>query len=691
MSAAPATDRPIVAIVQARMGSSRLPGKVMKMIAGAPAIGYVLGRVGRAKLVDEVWLACADVAADDPLAAFAEREGFPVFRGSENDVLARFAAVARRTEARAIVRITGDCPMIDPAVIDLAVERWEAGGADFVSNTLQRSFPDGLDVEVFSRAALEHAHSESAHPFLREHVTPYIHGRLGDRFPSGQFTIAQVVHPANFSHLRWTLDGPDDLEFFRRLFPLLPQGFSWLDAVAALTHHPALMRVNSGHAINEGIQAALDAGKPRSYAASEALFARTVEIVPLASQTFSKSHEQWVKGASPLFIERGRGCRIWDVDGNVYIDHVLGLLPVVLGYRDPDVDAAIIEQLDKGIVFPLASPLEAELAERLKRLIPCAEMVRYGKNGSDATTAAIRLARACTGRNKVALCGYHGWHDWYIGTTTRKLGVPDAVQALSVALPFGDPDAAADAFAKEPNEFAAIILEPAGAKAPPAAYLQRLRELCDRYGVVLVFDEIVTGFRMGMGGAQAHYGVVPDLACFGKAMANGMPISAIVGRAALMRRMEDIFFSGTFGGEALSLAAAIATIDKLERENVPERLAALGTKLMTDANGLIAKHGLGEFLAVNGENWWPRFAISRPPVDAIVLQSLMRQEFVAQGILLGTSFNLCLAHEDPGVTDATLKALNRAFDAVRDALDAPDPAGRLRGRPIRPTFQVRPG
>src|SRR5262249_28954530 len=178
MKAARATDAPIVAIVQARMGSTRLPGKVMKMIAGAPAIGHVLGRVRRATLVDEVWLACADIAADDPLAGFAEGEGFPVFRGSESDVLARFAAVARRTDARAIVRITGDCPMIDPAVIDLVVERWKMGGADFVSNTLQRSFPDGLDVEIFSRAALDRADSEAAHPFLREHVTPYIHGRL---------------------------------------------------------------------------------------------------------------------------------------------------------------------------------------------------------------------------------------------------------------------------------------------------------------------------------------------------------------------------------------------------------------------------------------------------------------------------------------------------------------------------------
>ncbi len=408
----------------------------------------------------------------------------------------------------------------------------------------------------------------------------------------------------------------------------------------------------------------------------------------MASQTFSKSHEQWVKGASPLFLEHGRGAHVWDVDGNKYVDHVLGLLPIVLGYRDPDVDLAIAEQLEKGIVFSLASPLEAELAEILRKQIPCAEMTRFGKNGSDATTAAVRLARACTGRDKVIVCGYHGWHDWYIGTTTRRIGVPKAVQALSLSLPFGDADAVEAALKREPDGYAAIVLEPAGS-ADPKPYLERLRALCDRYGVVLVFDEIVSGFRIGLGGAQKHYGVVPDLGCFGKAMANGMPISAVVGRATLMRRMEDIFFSGTFGGEALSLAAAIATVGKLERDGVPARLWAAGDRIIAEARRLLARERMDGFIKIVGEGWWPRFAYVDPPVDAILLQSLMRQEFVARGLLLAASFNLCLAHEEQGVFDETVKALDGAFAAVRAALDDPNPAGRLRGRPIQPTFRVR--
>ena len=238
------------------------------------------------------------------------------------------------------------------------------------------------------------------------------------------------------------------------------------------------------------------------------------------------------------------------------------------GYRDPDVDLAIRRQLTRGISFSLPTTLEMELAERLVKHIPCAEMVRFGKNGTDATSAAVRLARAATKRDRLILLGYHGWQDWYIGATTRNLGVPACVSALSHLAPYGDLEAIEDLFARHPGEFAAVMLEPMNTVEPAPGYLKGLKDLVHRHGALLIFDEIITGFRWSIGGAQARYGVTPDLACFGKAMGNGMPISAVVGRADIMRLMEDIFYSGTFGGETLSLAAAIATIDKIDREAV---------------------------------------------------------------------------------------------------------------------------
>jgi len=686
--------RRVVAIVQARMRSERLPGKVLADIGGSPVLEHVLRRVRRAARLDDVWVACSTVIDDDPLVPVVERCGAGLFRGDEHDVLGRFAGAARAARAGVVVRITADCPMIDPGIIDAVIDLFGRSEVDFASNTLQRSFPDGLDVEVFSRAALDRADHEAQDPFLRGHVTPYIHGRLKTRLPWGGFTNAQHVGPADFSQLRWTLDEADDLEFFRRLIPSLPASYDWLDAIAALMREPVLLRINAGHRLHEGTTRDLarsggGSNAPRRYDASNAYFERAVRSIPLASQTFSKSHQQWVKGAAPLFLRSGRGCRVTDLDGNGYIDYVLGLLPIVLGYRDPDVDGAIIAQLDQGITFPLAHPSEAELAERLIRLIPCAERVRFGKNGSDATTAAVRLARAHTGRPKVAVCGYHGWHDWYIGTTTRHRGVPAEVRALSTTFPFNDADALERLLQREPDSYAAVILEPDGAYQPAPGFLARLREITAKHGVILIFDEIITGFRMHLGGAQAHHGVFPDLAAVGKAMGNGMPISAVVGRAEIMDGMNEIFFSSTFGGEALSIAAAIATLDKLEREDVVARLWRLGARLRDETNAILMAHGFEGVVAFAGEGWWPRIRITNPPVDNNLFISLWRQEFNANGLILGASFNLSLAHDDDRIVAETLAAIDRSARSVRDAVDGPDPRACLRGEPFQPTFSVR--
>lgn len=682
--------RKVVLIVQARMGSTRLPGKMMLDVAGRPAIGHVLNRVGQARCVDDIWLACSDASADDPLAVYAQSLGVSVLRGDENDVLSRFVAVAEKTDADVVVRITGDCPMADPDIIDKAVMAFLSENVDFVSNTLTRSYPDGLDVEVFSRAALDRTNREAHDSFLRAHVTPYIHGRLKDRLPWGEFSQAQFVNDADFSHLRWTLDESDDLAFFQEMLARLPEGYGWMDAVAELTRTPRLLYINAGHEINEGSSRDLEGGKNgRRFAKSNSYFERAEQTIPLATQTFSKSHQQWVKGATPLFMERGRGCQVWDVDDNVYIDHVLGLLPVVLGYCDPDVNEAISRQMEKGICFPLASPLEAELSERLVRLIPCAEKVRFGKNGSDVTTAAVRLARAHTGRERILVCGYHGWHDWYIGSTTRDLGVPQAIKALTTAVAFNDLDALEDVMKRDGDKIAAIVMEPTSKDPAKSGYLEGVRALTERYGVLLVFDEIITGFRVSMGGAQARSGVTPDLACFGKAMGNGMPISAIVGRSDIMKGMEDIFFSATFGGEALSLAAAIATVDKLERLDAPARMARRGHILKERLNRILGEAGFADVVQFGGEDWWPRLAVKNAPVDASLLNSLLRQEFVANGLLIGVSLNLSLAHDDDRITEQTVAGVAQAVKEVRAALDSSDPTTYLRGAMIQPTFSVR--
>ena len=352
-------------------------------------------------------------------------------------------------------------------------------------------------------------------------------------------------------------------------------------------------------------------------------------------------------------------------------------------------DLAIRRQLTRGISFSLPTTLETELAERLVKHIPCAEMVRFGKNGTDATSAAVRLARAATKRDRLAMLGYHGWQDWYIGATTRNLGVPSAVSALSHLAPYGDLAAIETLLGSHPGEFAAVILEPMNTTEPPLGYLQGLKDLVHRHGALLIFDEIITGFRWSIGGAQARYGVTPDLACFGKAMGNGMPISAVVGRADIMRLMEDIFYSGTFGGEALSLAAAIATIDKIEREDVVARLWAIGGELMAQVSTRIAGAGLSEAIGLAGAPPWAILTYkdhNRTSKEAI--KTLFLREMIAAGVLINASHNVCFAHSATDL-DRVLAAYDHALTVLREALDRGDVERRLGNQVIRPVFSVR--
>jgi glutamate-1-semialdehyde 2,1-aminomutase/spore coat polysaccharide biosynthesis protein SpsF len=316
-------------------------------------------------------------------------------------------------------------------------------------------------------------------------------------------------------------------------------------------------------------------------------------------------------------------------------------------------------------------------------------MVRFGKNGTDATSAAIRLARAKTKRDRVITLGYHGWQDWYIGATSRKLGVPEAVSQLTHGAPYGDLAAVEKLLEAHKGEFAALILEPAGATEPPAGYLQGLKALVHRHGALLVFDEIITGFRWSLGGAQKYYGVTPDLSAFGKAMGNGMPISAVVGRADVMRLMEDIFYSGTFGGEGLSLAAAIATVDKMEREDVVGRLWQTGGELLAKARAKISAAGLDDAIGLVGIAPWAILAFKdHPKGSRNAIKTLFLREMIQGGVLINASHNVCFAHT-PADMAQVLAAYDRALGAVKDALAKGDLDQKLGDAVIRPIFTVR--
>jgi glutamate-1-semialdehyde 2,1-aminomutase/spore coat polysaccharide biosynthesis protein SpsF len=416
---------------------------------------------------------------------------------------------------------------------------------------------------------------------------------------------------------------------------------------------------------------------------------RAERVIPLGSQTFSKSKIQYPQGHAPLYLKRGKGGRVWDVDDNEYVDLVCGLLPVLLGYCDPDVDAAIKAQLENGISFSLATELEIELAEQLVEMIPCAEMVRFGKNGTDATSAAIRLARAFTGRDHVLTCGYHGWQDWYISSTTRSKGIPAVIGELTHKVPFNDLDAVREMLRTHPGNVAALIMEPMNVAEPDPGYLQELKELLHTDGALLIFDEVITGFRYARGGAQELFGVTPDLSSFGKAMGNGMPISAVVGRADVMQEMEEIFFSSTFGGETLSLAAAIATVNKLNREPVIERIWETGDKIASAIEEQLSETGLNAVMSLAGKAPWTLLQFQdHPNGSSQGIKTLLLKQMLEQGVLLLGSNNICYAHDDDDV-ELVLDAYRSAFEKIAEELQSPGLDDRLGIPLIHPVFAVR--
>lgn len=419
---------------------------------------------------------------------------------------------------------------------------------------------------------------------------------------------------------------------------------------------------------------------------SQQLLARARQLIPGASQTMSKGPTQWAQGVAPAFLQRGRGCRVWDVDGNEYLDFPMGLGPVILGYGHPAVNQAITAQLEDGITFTLPHPLEVDVAERICRLVPGAERVRFGKTGSDATSAAVRLARALTGRDRVIVAGYHGWHDWYIGTTSLRLGVPEPVLDLVDSVSAGDLAALEDGLAG--GEVAAVVIEPASAREPEPGELQRLVELVRAHGALVVFDEIITGFRLAPGGAQEHYGVQADLVCLGKALGNGMPISALAGPAQHMDVLERVFFSGTHGGEALSLAAARATLDVIVDQDVPGHLWRMGARLQAGVRERIGSHGIADWVSCTGPAPMTVVSVREPGEGpALPAKTLLQQELLKRGVLYNTTHLISLAHQEADIDEA-LAAYDEAFAVLAQAL--PDRvAEHLEAEPLGPVFRTR--
>jgi glutamate-1-semialdehyde 2,1-aminomutase/spore coat polysaccharide biosynthesis protein SpsF len=687
----------IIVFVQARMGSGRLPGKIMAKINGKELLIHQIDRIRRAQKVNDVVVITSDKEENNVIEKLCNKNTIPIYRGSEDDLLDRHYQAAKKFSADFVVKIPGDCPLSDANIIDQVLQLWldNRNLYDYVSNYHPATFPDGLDVEGAPLHVLEKAWQEADKTYEREHCYPYVWDHP-EKFKIGNLTNS---FGNMFMTHRWTLDYPEDLLFIERVYKELDdqQYFGMNEVLNLLKEKPEIANLNKKYnGVNwyrnqEGNLSTVKRSsyvktKPHYYTESLNLLNRSKAIIPCATQTLSKGYTQWSVGAAPLFVDSASGCELTDVDGNVFIDYGMGLGPFILGYNDPDVNHAVTEQLKKGTMFTLPHSLEIKAAEAIIDLVPCAEMVRFGKNGSDATTAAIKLARAFTGKDKVIVCGYHGWHDWYIASTEREKGIPSFTKDLVISLEYNDLNQLNRIISKNKNQIAALIMEPVGTAPPKNNFLQKVRDITKNEDIVLIFDELFTGFRWGLGGAQEYFNVTPDLACFGKAIANGYPVSCIVGSRELMKLFEEVFFSFTYGGETLSLAAIVATLKKLKELPVYKHIEELGNKLKMGIIELIDKYEMQSYISIDGYPFKSVMIFNgQGEYDPLELKTYFQQECAKRGILFIGYHLVSYSHQEEDI-ESTLIVYNDVISALKEKIITQTLLNSLEGSVVTQIF-----
>ena len=667
----------VVAIVQARMSSKRLPGKVLKTIDEKPLIEILLYRLSHSKAINTIILATSENPENDVLAATVEKMGYDVFRGSEDDVLDRYYHAAKWYGAEIVVRITGDCPIIDPNVVDGVVECFIKNNVDYASNVEPPTYPDGLDVEAFSFFALEHAHANATSKFDREHVTPFIRDR-------SNFKKNNLAYCKDVSKERWTVDTVQDFEVLqnicRHFSPNLD--FNLEDVLTLRANQPILFDANLSTKRNEGID--LSSGNK--------LWERAKQIIPGGNMLLSKRPEMFLPELWPTYYSRAKGCKVWDLDGQEYTDlSLMGVGTNILGYSHPVVDNAVHLAVDQGNMSTLNCPEEVQLAERLLDLHPWAGMVRFARTGGEANAIAVRIARAAAGSEKIAICGYHGWHDWYLSANLaddksldghllpglEPNGVPRDLKGL--VLPFRyNCFTEIEALVRD-HEIAAIKMEVSRNEGPKDHFLEKVRKIATQNNIVLIFDECTSGFRETFGGLHKKYGVEPDIAVFGKALGNGYPITAVIGRDEVMEVAQDTFISSTFWTERIGNVAGLKTLEVMEQERSWETITQVGNsinqrwqKLATNFDLPLETSGLPALTSFNirSTNWQ-------------IYKTLISQEMLSRGFLATNAIYACTEHT-PDLLDKYFEHLEPIFSLIAEC-EAGRPAELLLKRPVAHT------
>ena len=660
------TSANILGVVQARLSSSRFPEKVMQPLgAEHTVISTLLKRLSMSGKISKIVVAIPNNRANAPLDEYVKQLGYETFLGDELDVQSRFLEISNLYSPDWVVRITGDCPLIDPKVVDRVIALAIENDSDYCSNIEPPTFPDGLDVEVFRPAALRKARDLGSAALDLEHVTWSLR-------ESGRFATSNLASGRDMSHLRWTVDLPGDLQWLRESLPINYFSMGWEELAAT-----KLGLQEFGETRNDGL----------TMSSGQKVWGRAKGVIPGGTMLLSKSPELYLPGQWPTYYSKAKGIEVWDLDGNRFLDFsTMSVGACSLGYGNNRVDEAAKQAVEEGVMSSLNSPAEVSLAEKLLELHPWASMVRFARTGGEANAIATRIARAHTGKDKVAICGYHGWHDWYLAANLdtdsnldghllpglQPRGVPRGLVGTSVPFAYNDAERLHELL--RTGEFAAVQMEVSRNYGPENGFLERVRELCSEYGATLIFDECTSGFRETPGGLHLKFGVFPDLAMFGKALGNGYAITAVIGVEGVMQAAQSSFISSTFWTERIGPMAALATLGEMDRQKSWEELPKAGAAVKKIWRDSFSEHGL-EF-SITGLDALPAFTLQYEHWP--VLKTLITQELLDRGYLSTGAFYASTLHSQRHIEDYG-KAFSEVISVVSANLEPDRATALLRG------------
>jgi glutamate-1-semialdehyde aminotransferase/spore coat polysaccharide biosynthesis protein SpsF (cytidylyltransferase family) len=628
----------VLAIIQARYNSTRFPGKVVKKINNKTILEILIRRLSKSKHISKIIVACSNNHNDKEIVTICKKLGVNYFIGSENDALDRFYHAAKKYKGINIVRITADCPLIDPKIVDDVISNFFLKNVDYSSNTNPPTFPDGLDVEVFKFSILKEAYMNAKKSEEREHVTPFI-------INNKKFKKFNLKNPIDYSSLRLTLDEKKDFILIAKIIKYFKNNldFNLKNLLDLYKKKKFFFSINSHLVRNEGYN--LNTGQK--------MWIRAKNVIPGGTMLFSKNPDLFLPKFWPAYFEKTKGCNVWDLEGRKYFDFsMMGVGTNTLGYSRKEVDDAVRKVINKGNMSTFNSKEEILLAEKLIHMHPWAGKVRFTRTGGEAAAVAVRIARAATGKDKVAICGYHGWHDWYLSANLsdsknlnshlmRNLpiqGVQKNLKNSTFVFDYNNFDQLKKIVSQ--NSIGTVIMEVSRNEPPKKNFLENVRKLTKNKNIVLIFDECTTGFRETFGGLHLKYKVNPDIATFGKALGNGYAINAVIGTEAVMNYANSTFISSTFWTERIGSAAALKTLDVMERIKSWEIISDLGKKVKKNWLSIAKNYKIK--IKLQGLNALPRFDFEN--INNLYYKTFISQEFLKKNILASNSIYVCTEH-----------------------------------------------